>query len=56
MTAEQLASMANKTEAKMLEAMTADMRDWYLGLPRESRVQIAQQAFVNAANALRRVA
>lgn len=53
MIAQQLADMANKAEAEILEAMTPAMRDWYLALPRERRVQISQEAFDNAFAALR---
>lgn len=47
MTTQQMADMANRAEKEILNAMTAEMRDWYLSLPRERRVQIAEQAFAD---------
>lgn len=45
MNAQTLADMANKAEAEILANIGAEMRDWYLALPREVRVQIAVEAF-----------
>jgi hypothetical protein len=53
MTADQIAQMADRAETELLKAMTSEMRNWYLRLPRERRVQIAQNAFVNAINEIR---
>jgi len=50
MTAAQIAEMANRAETEILKSLTPEMRNWYLKLPRERRVQIAQDAFENAIN------
>lgn len=39
--AQMIADMANKAEANILNS---EMRDWYLSLPREQRVEIAMTA------------
>lgn len=49
MTASQIADMANRAEAEILKSMSAEMREWYVNLPRERRVQIAQDAFASVA-------
>ena len=48
MTAAQIADMANRAEVEIMKSMTPEMRNWYMRLPRERRVQIAQDAFAAA--------
>lgn len=48
MTAQQIADMTNKAEAEMLASVSADMRAWYLALPREIRVELACNAYKSA--------
>ena len=50
MTPETIADMANRAEVEILKSMTSEMRNWYCKLPRERRVQIAQDAFMQAIN------
>lgn len=51
-TAATLAEIANKAEAELLATMPAEFRGWYLDLPREVRVEMAQEAFATAAQSL----
>lgn len=48
MTAQQIADMANRAEVEIMKSMTTEMRNWYLKLPRDRRVQIAIEAFEGA--------
>tara|TARA_Y100000310_G_scaffold257071_1_gene265051 strand:- start:2234 stop:2398 length:165 start_codon:yes stop_codon:yes gene_type:complete len=52
-TADTLAKIANETEAALLDAMPAEMREWYLNLPRSVRVEMARNAFAETAAALK---
>ena len=45
MNAQQIADMANRAEIEIMKSMTTEMRNWYLRLSRERRVQIAEDAF-----------
>lgn len=49
MTTQQIADMANKAEAQILASVSAEMRAWYLALPRDVRVQMACDAYAAAA-------
>jgi len=42
--AQHFADMANAAEAAILSQISSEMRDWYLNLPRETRVEIAMNA------------
>lgn len=50
--AQMIADMANAAEAAILSQASAEMRDWYLALPRESRIEIAMNAAHEAAKSL----
>ena len=51
-TATKLAEMANQAEAEFSANMPAEIYALYMSLPRERRVEIAQQAFAETAEAL----
>ena len=46
MNLDQITEMANRAEIEILKSITPEMRNWYLKLPRERRVQIAQEALI----------
>jgi hypothetical protein len=48
MTAHQIAEMANKAEAEIMQFATEDFRNWYFSLPRKARVELAISAYEQA--------
>lgn len=47
-TAQKIADMANAAEEAILATISKEMRDWYMALPREKRVEIAMNAAAEA--------